>query len=135
VPIQAVTAVVFVTGGMLGLGLFIRSAFVSSFLVSILVAFGWRAVSELFRSDYRGEGKISAYQKMSLATIIGSFVLTPFLPFYHSPDVAITYGLASLFEPSALILIQVVWFLCFAYFGKSKVTGSYVSIFVHSDRV
>jgi hypothetical protein len=135
VPIQAVTAVVYVTGGMVGLALFIHSAFVPAFLVSVLASFGWRAVSELFRSDYRGEGKISAYQKMSLTVIIVSFILTPFLPLYHSPAVSITSGLAALLEPSVLIMLQTVWFMCFAYLGKSKVTGSHVSVFVHSDRV
>jgi hypothetical protein len=135
VPIQAITAIVYVAGGMVGLGMFIHSAFVSAFLVSVLVAFGWRAISELFRSDYRGEGKISAYQKMSIATISGSFILTPFLSSCHSPVVNISSGLVFLLDPFVLILIQVIWFLCFVYFGKSKVTGSHVSIFVHTDRV
>lgn len=135
VPIQAITAIFYVLVSVIGLALFVNSCFLSAFLIPMLVAFGWRIASEFFRSDYRGEGKISTYQKMSIAAIISSFIDTLLLPHYSVPQVHIASGLDQLANPGVVILLQLIWIMCIGFLGKSKVTGSVVSFFIHSNKI
>ena len=66
-PVQAVTATIYCAAALIGVYLFLKGYFRAAFLVPLLATQLWRFVSEFARADYRGRGRISAYQKMALA--------------------------------------------------------------------
>jgi hypothetical protein len=134
VPVQAVTSVIYVATGIACTYLFLGAHYVPAFLVAVLVTQGWRSVSEIFRADHRGEGRISVYQIMGIAAIIYSFII-----WKSSPDSSlttdITEGLRTLWQPEIIIFLLLLWLGIFLHTGCSKVTGSIVSFHVHEDRI
>jgi len=54
-PIQAITATVFVFAGLLGGWLFLKTCFLASLIVAVGITMGWRSISEFLRADHRGE--------------------------------------------------------------------------------
>jgi hypothetical protein len=135
VPIQAFTAVLYCSVGLAGFYLFLQQAFLASFLSVLTVTQLWRFVSEFLRADYRGGGKISAYQVMGLISIpfaIGVGLLFP-LRSPVEPDLAV--GLIRMWDPLVLIFLQGLWLLSFLYTGSSKTTGAVLSFHVIRDRI
>ena len=136
VPIQAVTATLYVTTGMVGLWLFLMGGFTAALLVTLLVSQGWRAFSENLRADYRGAGRLSAYQLMSLAaTAIGPLALFWLPVDAHLPPPELTVGFAVLWNPPVLLILQGLWLFLFLYTGCSKVTGASLDFHVHRERI
>jgi hypothetical protein len=134
-PIQAITAVICCGAGLLGLGLFLNGWFRSALLAPLVITQLWRFLSEFLRHDYRGGGKISAYQVMSLAALpymTAVAFLFP-LPPPQAPD--ILSGLEGLWHPVVIIFLQCLWVGSFLYTGKSQVTGATMSFHVVRDRV
>ena len=134
VPVQAVTSVLYTATAITCTYLFFKANYVASFLVSVLVTQGWRSVSEIFRADYRGKGRVSVYQIMGIAAIIYSFILWKW-----SPDsnlmVYVTEGIQTLWQPEIIIFLLLLWLGIFLHTGCSKVTGSIVSFHVREDRI
>ena len=54
VPVQALSALVLVSSGLVGVLLFLNSCYAAAVLVTALVSQLWRAYSEELRADYRG---------------------------------------------------------------------------------
>jgi hypothetical protein len=134
-PIQAITAVLCCGVGLLGLGLFLNGWFRSALLAPLILTQLWRFLSEFLRADYRGGGKISAYQVMSLAALPYMTALA-FLSPPPSPQVPdILLGLRGLWHPVVIIFLQCLWVGSFIYTGKSQVTGATMSFHVVKDRV
>ncbi|MEP9410847.1 MAG: prolipoprotein diacylglyceryl transferase [Candidatus Brocadia sp.] len=135
IPIQAITAILHVTTGVIGIFLFLKSYYVAAFTLTMAITQIWRLLSEMFRADYRGEGMISAYQIMAIISIIYSSGIVFFLPsaLIARPDV--TVGLLSLWNPALLFFFLIVWLGMFLYTGRSTVTGSTLTFHVHRDRV
>ena len=137
VPIQAITAILYVGAGLLGTALFLESHYATAYLVSLVVTQGWRAVSEIFRADYRGGGKLSAYQWMSIAAVIYALavalVLVGIPVAVAQPD--ILGGLRSVWRPALVLFLQALWLAVFFYAGRSMVTGSTLSFHVLRDRI
>ncbi|BCS53373.1 prolipoprotein diacylglyceryl transferase family protein [Geobacter sp. SVR] len=135
IPIQAVTAVLYSACGLLATGLYLASYYSAAFLTATIVTQGWRSCSEFFRADYRGGGKISAYQIMGLIGVLYAIAAAcllgsePLLP----PDMA--EGLESLWSPAVLLFLQSIWLVIFLYTGRSTVTGAILTFHVHRDRV
>jgi hypothetical protein len=134
VPVQAVTAVIYVVIGLICTYLFLNSLYAFSFLISVLVTQGWRSLSEIFRADYRGEGRISAYQIMGMGAIIYSFVLWKWLPDSYL-KANVTEGIRTLWQPEVIIFLLLLWSGIFLHTGCSKVTGSIMSFHVHRNRI
>ena len=135
VPIQAVTAIVSTTGYLIGMGLFLTGHFVTGLVAALLITQAWRAVSETWRADYRGEGSISTYQIMS---VIGTGYLSAVTMFVPSSSLAapdLLMGLHSLWDPTVLLLLQSVWMGMFLFMGRSHMTGSVLSLFVHKEHL
>ena len=135
VPIQAVTAMFYLSGGIAGMALFVVNAFTASYVVCLLAIFGWRFASEYFRADYRGGGKFTAYQKMSVIGAIYGLLLAVIFAPVASRSASFVDGLRTLWDPSLLIFLQLCWLFFFFYFGTSKIIGSKVSFFVRKERV
>jgi hypothetical protein len=138
VPIQAVTAVLYCLTALISLYLYLKGWFTVAFLLSLCVSQLWRFASEFLRADYRGRGRISVYQLMSLvATIYGILVTLGVSVARTTPAVAvnITAGLQAIWNPSMLLFIQALWLAAFIYTGRSEVTGATIEFHVHQHRV
>jgi hypothetical protein len=135
VPIQAVTSVVCVGAGLLGLYLFFIGHFAISFVITLTVTQLWRVFSENFRADYRGGGKWSAYQYMALISVIYGVLIAIF--FRAQPGVLpnLAAGLKALWTPWVLIGLEGLWLAMLLYVGRSKVTGSLIRFHVVKNRI
>ena len=124
IPIQAVTASVYVGTALVATLLFLRGHDTSAFVLAAVTTQGWRVLSETLRADYRGSAGISSYQVMALLLIpysLGLAVVFGELP-AHSTD--LISGIAALWDPSLILALQLLWICCFFYYGRSVVTGS-----------
>ncbi|MDJ0809532.1 MAG: prolipoprotein diacylglyceryl transferase [Desulfobacterales bacterium] len=138
VPIQGVTAVLYCLTALISLYLYLKGYFTTAFMLALCVSQLWRFGSEFLRADYRGRGRISAYQYMSLAAVaygllvaLGCAMITP------SADVTIRIidGLRVFWSPVMLLSIQALWLAAFLYTGRSEVTGSTIEFHVHHHRI
>lgn len=131
VPVQAMTAVVSTGCGLLGLYLFLKGLFAAALFLTLVVTQSWRFASEFLRADYRGQGKLSFYQIMSVLAQI--YLLLIVLWGWKPPRGAsnLPAGLSSLWQPEFMILMASLWLVVFIYSGKSEVTHS--SIVIHLD--
>lgn len=130
VPIQAVTCVLYTATALVATHFFLRSRFVAALLISLVVSQVWRFVSETMRADFRGFGKISVYQKMSLAALPYVAAIVLFIPIEDLPAPTISLGLAVLLQPVPMIGLQLLWLTTFFLFGRSTATGSTLSFHV-----
>ena len=130
VPIQAINSIVLTATGMIGIGLFLSSRFELSFAVTAMVSFAWRILSEAARADYRGAGRLTSYQKMSLVGIFYSLLLVKWAgiasPATPSPDLGL--GLWGLWRPETVVSLQVLGVLLLLATGRSKVIDSRLSL-------
>jgi hypothetical protein len=133
-PVQAITAGLFTATSLFCTYLFLNGYYAVSFLFAVLVTQGWRALSEIFRADYRGEGRISVYQIMGIVAIMYSLIL-----WNWSDDSNITAnimeGIQRVWQPEVIIFLLLMWLGIFLHTGCSKVTGSIISFHVHGDRI
>lgn len=137
VPIQAITAIIYISIGLVSTWLFLKSNFVAATVLTVAGTQLWRSISETLRADYRGKGrgKVSDYQIMALVNIVyvaGLLIAFP-AKIANSPDIII--GLGSLWSPTILIALMSLWTIIFLYTGRSSVTGSVLSFQVHRDRI
>ncbi len=135
IPIQAITSVFCFLIALIGTWLYFHSLFATAFVVTIAATQVWRFVSESLRADYRGNGKVTAYQAMALAMIAYSFGLAVILPAQTGLIVSLQRGLRVLWNPAVLIFLEFLWGGVFLYYGRSKVTGSTLSFHIHTDRI
>lgn len=134
VPVQTITAVIFTTVGLVGLGLFLGGYFRLAGIIPALATWGWRAVSELLRADHRGGSRISVYQVMALIAMAYLTVMLTVLP-GEGPPPNLAAGLAKVTSASLIVVLQALWVSLFLFYGRSRVTGSVVSFYVASERV
>ena len=123
VPIQAFSAIILASAFIIGMYLFLKGHFKASLLISLGVSQIWRAFSETLRADYRGEGKISAYQMMAVFSVL--YIL--FLMFsgflgHEKPIMNSLLGIKMIWNPMVLLFAQAVWLISFVYSGRSSVT-------------
>jgi prolipoprotein diacylglyceryltransferase len=135
IPVQALTAILSSFAGLAGTALFLAGRPVAAFVLAIVATQAWRFLSEFLRADYRGAGRISAYQWMALAGTVHTVLLGLLWPVVPraAPDVA--RGLALLWTPGALLLIQAVAIFVFVRMGVSTVTTSRIALHLRQDRV
>ena len=134
-PIQAITATLFVFAGLLGGWLFLKDHFLASMIASVGITMGWRSISEFLRADHRGGGRVSPYQVMAeigLVFALAVSLLAPGSPISHIDIVA---GLRSIWNPLLVLFLQVLGLSIFLYTGRSMVTGSVLTFHVHRDRI
>ena len=135
VPVQAMTSILYVFTGHLGVYLFLNEKYGEAFILSIIVTQGWRFFSELLRADYRGHGKITVYQWMSIIAMLFAIFFPAYIPqaLQNKPD--LLKGLVQLWNPAWLIFSQVLWLTVFFYLGISRVTYSTISIDIQLDMI
>lgn len=135
IPIQAVTAIFYTVCGLVAAGMFLSSHPVGAFLLATIATQGWRSFSETLRADYRGEGKISAYQIMGIVGVVYAIAAAWFLAGEPTVPPDLTAGLKSLWSPALILFLQGIWVIIFLYTGRSTVTGATLSFHVHRDRI
>lgn len=137
VPIQAVTSFLYVHTGLAGIYLFLEGRFAFSFALTAIFALVWRVFSERFRADYRGEGRVSAYQIMAVVNVFFclALLLTASSAQPLIPVVDLRAGLSALWDPAALVFFQLLWLGLFLYTGFSRVTGSIISFHVRKESI
>lgn len=135
VPIQAITCLLYTTTALVGSYLYLRQHCTAALIICIGVTQSWRLFSELFRADYRGEGKVTVYQKMGGLAIlyICAISLLPHGELLARP--AILKGLAQLWQPAIIVGLQLAWLVFFLYFGRSTVTSATIAFTLHHERV
>jgi hypothetical protein len=135
VPIQAVTAVVSATSAIIGVWFFLNAQWSAAVLVPIGTTQVWRVLSETLRADYRGEGRISAYQIMAMIGLIYSIAILLFIEpgINVNPDVVV--GLRVLVTAKAIVILEAIWLAVFLYLGRSSVTFAELSFHVVRERI
>jgi hypothetical protein len=134
VPIQAMTSALYVAVGLVAMLLFLESCFRTAFVAAVVCSQAWRIYSETLRADYRGDGKISAYQVMAALGILYAVGIA-FAVQGAATKADLATGLAALWDPVVIIVLQLLWAFMFLYTGWSMVTGSVLSFHVHRDRI
>lgn len=135
VPVQAITSVVCVSAGLVGLELFLRGQMLAAFLTAALATQLWRAASEFLRADHRGGGRLSVYQVMALIGAVYAGSLAFLVPEWNNIRTDLAAGLATFWHPFPILALQGLWLGLFLYTGRSQVTGSLISLHVHKERV
>jgi prolipoprotein diacylglyceryltransferase len=135
IPVQAMTAVLYSTCGLGAVFLFLSAHHTAAFLLTVSVTQIWRSYSETLRADYRGAGKISAYQIMGVAGLIYAVIMAAVLHHEATPLASLVAGLQGLWQPGMLLFLQGVWLTIFLYTGRSTVTGATVRFHLHQDRI
>lgn len=130
VPVQALTAVIHTGAALAGTYLFLGGHFAASLLTAGLTTQLWRVASEFLRADFRGGGRLSAYQWMALATAAWLGGLAWLLPGGGQAPPDLARGLATLWAAGPLVLLQGTWLAAFLYYGRSRVTASRLSFSV-----
>lgn len=134
-PIQAITSFVYVQCGILGIYLFLEGQFAVAFALCAIFGLAWRIFSEQFRADYRGEGKMSAYQIMGLVNILFCLALLWFLPQSSFVTGDILLGLKALWSPVVILFLQILWLTFFLYTGLSRVLGATLTFHVRQNQI
>jgi len=134
-PVQALTAFILVCCGYFAILLFLHEQFAGAFIVTMAVTQGWRVISETLRADYRGNGKVSAYQIMGIAGFLYGIMSIFLAPAVHLSQPDVSVGIATMWHPGAIIFLQAIWLAIFAYTGRSTVTGATLSFHIHRERI
>jgi prolipoprotein diacylglyceryltransferase len=135
IPIQAITALFYTAIALVSTYLFLQNAYTMALLLSLCATQVWRIVSEVWRADYRGEGRISAYQILALVGMVYTIVILRFVPEQPLPDTLLAAGFDALWHPGAIVLLLAIWAVGFVYYGRSTVTGASLSLHVCHDRI
>jgi prolipoprotein diacylglyceryltransferase len=134
VAVQAITAVLYTLLGLGGILLYLRGRTAAAYLLAVCGTQIWRFASEFLRADYRGAGRISAYQIMSLTAVFYAGGVG--LVFDDSGMPAhVSQGLRLLWNPGIILLCQILWIGIFLYMGRSQATGARISFHVRKDRI
>jgi hypothetical protein len=135
VPIQAVTALLYTSTALVATYLFLQNAYTAAVLLALGVTQSWRAISEVWRADYRGDGRISAYQVLALLGMLYSIAVLRFAPEQPLPEANLGAGLEAIWHPGVLMFALAAWVVAFVYYGRSLVTGARLSLYVCHDRI
>jgi hypothetical protein len=129
-PVQGITAVVFAGSGLAALYFSLRGLFPAAVATALVGSQGWRFLSEFLRADYRGGGWLSAYQVFALVGAAYSTLISVvwLAPASAAPD--IRAGLAGLWTPDMILLLELIWAGVFVYMGRSTVTAARVTFHV-----
>ena len=135
IPVQALTAIISSATGLAGITLFLCGRPLLAYVLPIVVTQLWRFVSEFLRADYRGLGRISAYQRMALVGAAYTVMLGLLWPSVarNAPDVA--RGFSLLWTPGAILFVEATALFVFVRMGVSTVTTSHVAFDLMHDRV
>lgn len=67
--------------------------------------------------------------------IVYSLIVMTVASDFMAPSVDLYAGLQALWRPDVLHFMQFLWIGILVYMGKSRVAGSIISFYVHSDKI
>ncbi len=134
VPIQAMTCIVSSAAGVAGIGAFLYGHPLAAYWIAVVVTQAWRFTSEFLRADYRGKGRISAYQNMALAGAVYSVLLGFCWVGLSTAVPDVMRGLSLLWTPGAIVLLQALTLTVTLFMGLSTVTTARVDFGLACDR-
>lgn len=125
VPVQPIAILLYITTSFISILMILNGFIVTAILTTTLVSQLYRFYSEFFRSDYRGEGKISSYQKMALLNIL---IISAYCYIFHdnTNTFDIQKGLPEFLSLQFFILVGTVFIVTFLYTGLSTATYSVI---------
>ena len=135
VPVQMLTALVHAVVTVLATALYLYVMYAWSAMLAVGATQSWRVASEFLRSDHRGGGRFTAYQAMSVLSMIGAGLILKFAPETERAMPDLSRGVATLWTPEVILAVQALWLVVFFYMGRSTVTESRISFSVRPDRV
>lgn len=136
VPIQLITMLASSFAGVVTLVLYAEGKPLLAYLAATIFAGFWRIFSEFFRNDYRGGGKVSAYQVISGFSVVYALAVCVILQSGTSlQSVNLLRGSLSLWSPGILLVLFATWLGLVAFTGISSTTYSRVSFHLHRDRI
>ena len=135
VPIQAITAMLYTGVGLAGMLLFLHGAYSAALFLTLGVTQVWRVLSEKLRADWRGAGRLSAYQLLALLSLPYALVVVMALPPDSAPAADLLHGLDALWHPGIELFLIALWAAVFLFYGRSEVTGSRLSLYICHDRI
>ena len=135
IPVQAITAVLYTACGLIAAWMYLSSYHTAAFLLATVITQGWRSLSEFLRADYRGEGRISAYQVMGMIGVAYGLAAACLLAHESMNVPDYSTGLKDLWNPALILFMQGIWMFIFIYTGRSTVTGATLKFHVHHDRI
>ena len=135
IPIQGITSVIYASTGVVGIYLFINGYHTAAFLLTMIVTQVWRLISEIFRADYRGEGKISAYQVMGGISVLYVIGIAFLFPISTVPVSDVAVGLKLFWNPGVILFLELLGLATFIYTGRSQVTGATMTFNVHTHKI
>jgi hypothetical protein len=115
--------------------MYLSSYHTAAFLLATVITQGWRSLSEFLRADYRGEGRISAYQVMGMIGVAYGLAAACLLAHESMNVPDYSTGLKDLWNPALILFMQGIWMFIFIYTGRSTVTGATLKFHVHHDRI
>ena len=127
IPVQAMTSVISSAAGLMGVAAFLYGHPLLAYLAPVIITQVWRFVSEFMRADYRGAGQISAYQTMALIGAGYSVLLGCYWQGVPVPAPDVIRGLALLWAPGAILLIEGLAVFVAIRMGLSTVTTARIS--------
>lgn len=126
VPVQGMSAVILTLAAWGGVEALAAGRPDVALVVAAAFPQIWRVVSEVWRADFRGFGRVSAYQRMALAgavwTLVLAWVAGPGMP------LDLSQGWRVFGEPWAWGLWGAVWVTSLLFTGLSRVLGGWVDI-------
>jgi hypothetical protein len=134
-PIQALTSIVLGLTAWAGTALFLAGKPAVAFGGVAAATQLWRLYSETLRADYRGEGRISAYQWMAAAAALAGVAVLIWAPEPRVSSPNLAAGLSALASPAPILLLETLFALVFWKMGRSTQTGSRISFHVRADRI
>jgi hypothetical protein len=129
------TAVLYTGTGLLSFYLFLKGLAFSALIITLIITQGWRFASEFLRADYRGNNRISAYQIMTLIAIVYTFIATALITHSNPGLPNLLLGIESLWNPSIILFLIMLWIAVLLYTGRSKVTDSAINISVINKNI
>jgi prolipoprotein diacylglyceryltransferase len=135
IPIQGVTAVLLTIAGIIGCYGFLKGFYVAAFCGTLVVTQIWRVLSEFLRADFRGTGRISAYQIMSLLSIMYAFLILAVFPSTEAETPDLAAGVLTLWDPAVLLFFEILWVAAFIHTGRSRVTSATIRLYVVKEKI
>lgn len=134
-PIQAITSVIFTLASLIGIPMVLWGRPLAAFVITTAVTQIWRFISEFQRADYRGRGRISPYQWMALVGALYALWLAHGWPTVPQTEPDIGRGLALLWSPGAILMIETIAVFVFLRMGLSTVTTARIAFSLWPDRI
>ncbi|MCX8084594.1 MAG: prolipoprotein diacylglyceryl transferase [Calditerrivibrio sp.] len=134
VPVQAAANIIYSIVAFLSIIAYIYGFFVLSTLLVTYTTQLYRFFSEFLRADYRGEGRISTYQKMALLNmLIISFYV--FLVNADNPKPDINNALDQLSNGWFILSLIIIFCTTLVYTGVSTATYSIINFRLSSKAI